>query len=49
MLADAGGWATEIPADRVARWERDKRDLLSRIEAHTPGLGQSREVEGPQL
>ena len=50
MIDDAGGWASRIPAERMGEWERKKRDLLARIEAHTPGLGEDGEgLEGPSL
>jgi hypothetical protein len=49
MLDDAGGWASRIPAERMGEWERKKRDLLARIEAHTPGLDDRDGLEGPSL
>jgi hypothetical protein len=33
MIADAGGWASRIPRDRLAAWEARKADLFARIRA----------------
>jgi hypothetical protein len=42
MVANAGGWASRIPRDRIAAWEARKADLLARIEAHTARRGHDR-------
>jgi hypothetical protein len=40
MIADADGWASRVPRDRLEAWLARKRDLLARIEAYTD-LGRS--------
>ena len=35
MLAEASGWASRIPRERLTLWEARKQELLTRIERHT--------------